>query len=110
MMPPTMPLTIVITSEPSTDHANPSIVTPTEKNDSANHDASCMNSQLITSATSPNETIENGNAMDMDNRLYGSVDKRHEQGERRDAKHRGLANGVHAGQNRNHNARRDGKN
>ena len=80
MMPPTMPLTIVITSEPSTDHANPSIVTPTEKNDSANHDASCMNSQLITSATSPN------------------------------AKHRGLANGVHAGQNRNHNARRDGKN
>ena len=47
---------------------------------------------------------------DMDNRLDGSVDKRHEQGERRDAKHRGLANGVHAGQNRNHNARRDGKN
>ena len=46
----------------------------------------------------------------MDNRLYGSIDKRHEQGERRDAKHRGLANGVHAGQNRNHNARRDGKN
>ena len=104
-----MPLTIVITSEPSTDHANPSIVTPTEKNDSANHDASCMNSQLITSATSPNEIIENGNAM-TDNRLYGSIDKRHEQGERRDAKHRGLANGVHAGQNRNHNARRDGKN
>lgn len=108
MMPPTMPLTIVITSEPSTDHANPSIVTPTEKNDSANHDASCMNSQLITSATSPNETIENGNAMTW---IIGFMeDKRHEQGERRDAKHRGLANGVHAGQNRNHNARRDGKN
>ena len=109
MMPPTMPLTIVITSEPSTDHANPSIVTPTEKNDSANHDASCMNSQLITSATSPNEIIENGNAMTWIIG-YGSIDKRHEQGERRDAKHRGLANGVHAGQNRNHNARRDGKN
>ena len=110
MMPPTMPLTIVITSEPSTDHANPSIVTPTEKNDSANHDASCMNSQLITSATSPNETIENGNAMTWIIGFMEALDKRHEQGERRDAKHRGLANGVHAGQNRNHNARRDGKN
>lgn len=63
MMPPTMPLTIVMTREPSTDHTNPSIVTPTEKNDSANHDASCMNSQLITNATNPNEIIDNGNAM-----------------------------------------------
>lgn len=109
MMPPTMPLTIVITSEPSTDHANPSIVTPTEKNDSANRDASCMNSQLITSATSPNEIIENGNAMTW---IIGFMEALISAMNKANAAmpSTGLANGVHAGQNRNHNARRDGKN
>lgn len=105
-----MPLTIVITSEPSTDHANPSIVTPTEKNDSANHDASCMNSQLITSATSPNEIIENGNAMTWIIGFMEALISAMNKANAAMPSTGGLANGVHAGQNRNHNARRDGKN
>lgn len=50
-------------SDPITDHQNPSMVTPTSNMLMANQEASSMNSQLMINAISPNERIENGNAM-----------------------------------------------
>ncbi len=48
--------------EPSVAHQNPSIVTPTSNRLSESHDASSMNSQLITSARMPNDRMVNGKA------------------------------------------------
>ena len=60
---PTMPETMAIIRDPITDHQNPSMVTPTSNRLMASQDASSMNSQLMINAISPNERIENGNAM-----------------------------------------------
>lgn len=58
-----MPETMAIIRDPITDHQNPSMVTPTSNRLMASQDASSMNSQLMINAISPNERIENGNAM-----------------------------------------------
>ncbi len=58
----TIPETIDMMIEPSTAHQNPSIVTPTSNRLSESHDASSMNSQLITSARKPNDRMVNGSA------------------------------------------------
>ena len=59
---PTIPETMDMMREPSTAHQNPCTSTPTPNRLIANHEASRMNSQLMTRYSSPNVRIENGNA------------------------------------------------
>lgn len=60
--PATIDDTMDMISEPSTDHQNPLMTTPTSKNENASHDASSMNSQLMTRATNPRLRMDRGSA------------------------------------------------
>ena len=94
-----MPETMAIISDPITDHQNPSMVTPTSNRLMASQDASSMNSQLMINAISPNERIENGNAMVC---TIGLIDAL--------INARNNANAVHAGKQCDHDPGRNGQN